>query len=100
MAVVVHFGGGLRGMAICIELYGIPRQRAGVSRTFAEGARLDEVLADLAARFPSLADACFAHGTFRDGYLANLNGDRFVSDPATTLAPGDSLLILSADAGG
>jgi len=32
--------------------------------------------------------------------VANLNGDRFISDPATPLGEHDSLLILSADAGG
>ena len=31
---------------------------------------------------------------------ANLNGDRFISDPGTRLGKGDSVLILSADAGG
>jgi hypothetical protein len=31
---------------------------------------------------------------------ANLNGDVFVSDPATRLSRDDRLLILSADAGG
>jgi hypothetical protein len=31
---------------------------------------------------------------------ANLNGDRFVSDPTTALAADDHVLILSADAGG
>ena len=33
-------------------------------------------------------------------FVANLNGDRFVSDPGTPLGEGDSVLILSADAGG
>ena len=34
-------------------------------------------------------------------HIANLsNGERFVTDPATPLEKGDSLLILSADAGG
>ena len=33
-------------------------------------------------------------------FVANLNGDRFVSDPATPLGDDDCVLILSADAGG
>ena len=33
-------------------------------------------------------------------FVANLNGDRFVSDPATPLGEDDCVLILSADAGG
>jgi molybdopterin converting factor small subunit len=32
--------------------------------------------------------------------VANLNGDQFVRDPRTRLKEGDSVLILSADAGG
>jgi molybdopterin converting factor small subunit len=31
---------------------------------------------------------------------ANLNGDRFIRDPATPLGDDDRVLILSADAGG
>ena len=87
-------------MSISVEMFGIPRQRAGVSQALAEGVRLSEVLANLAQRFPRLADECIADGRLQQGYLANLNGQRFVSDPATPLEPGDSLLILSADAGG
>ena len=87
-------------MSINVELFGIPRERAGIAQMQAEGARLDEVLADLARRFPRLADVCIAEGRLQTGYLANLNGERFVSDPSTVLAAGDSLLILSADAGG
>jgi molybdopterin converting factor small subunit len=87
-------------MTITVELFGIPRQRAGLARTTADGARLDEVVADLARRFPRLAEECFAENRLKPGTLANLNGRRFVTDPATPLAPGDALLILSADAGG
>lgn len=89
-------------MSITVELFGIPRQRAGVAKTEAAGTRLDEVLADLARRFPRLAEECFRQrdGGLKSGTLVNLNGRRFVTDPATVLAPGDALLILSADAGG
>ena len=89
-------------MSITVELFGIPRQRAGVAKTCAAGTRLDEVVAELARRFPRLAEECFDEngGGLKSGTLANLNGRRFVTDPATALAPGDALLILSADAGG
>ena len=61
----------------------------------------NEVVVDLARRFPRLAEECFGEdGGLKPGTLANLNGRRFVSDPATRLDPGDALLILSADAGG
>jgi molybdopterin converting factor small subunit len=87
-------------MSISVELFGVPRLRAGLALAEAEGSRLDEVLRDLARRFPSLAGECLADGRLQEGTLANLNGQRFVSDPATPLASGDRLLILSADAGG
>ena len=53
-----------------------------------------------------MASACPGCGDLIDGdrlhpsLAANLNGDQFVCDPATPLAEGDRLLILSADAGG
>jgi molybdopterin converting factor small subunit len=87
-------------MTISVELFGIPRQRAGVAKTEAAGTRLDEVVGDLARRFPRLAEECFSGGWLKSGTLVNLNGQRFVSDPATVLEPGDAILILSADAGG
>jgi molybdopterin converting factor small subunit len=87
-------------MSITVELFGIPRQRAGVARIEATGTRLDEVVANLARRFPRLAEECFYEGRLRSGTLVNLNGQRFVSDPATALQPGDAILIFSADAGG
>jgi sulfur-carrier protein len=87
-------------MPVTVELFGIPRERAGVSSTTAEAARLGELFRALAAPFPRLAEACFDGDRLRTGYIANLNGERFVSDPATPLADGDAVLILSADAGG
>jgi molybdopterin converting factor small subunit len=87
-------------MHIRVELFGIPRDRAGVAQATAQGAQVGDVLAELAERFPRLAETCFDGQRLRPGYVANLNGDCFVTDPATPLKPGDSLLILSADAGG
>ena len=86
--------------SVRVELLGVPRARAGVAETMAEGSQLGEVLADLARRFPKLAETCFSHGRLQAGYLASVNGSRFVRDPGTPLRPGDIVLILSADAGG
>ena len=87
-------------MTIRVELFGIARRAAGTGATTAAGCRLEEVLADLARRFPKLAELCLHPGRLRPGYVANLNGDRFVADPTTPLGPADCLLILPADAGG
>jgi len=96
----------MRTAVITVEFFGIARERAGVSRTSIEGENLGQVLRGIGARFPRFRKTCLAAGTHDDGgslsfgYCANLNGDRFVSDPQTTLRDGDTLLILSADAGG
>ncbi len=87
-------------MTVIVELFGVARQCAGVAKTEAQGVRLGEVLVDLAERFPRLAETCIDGSRLRHGYLANLNGARFISDPATVVVPGDSLLILATDAGG
>lgn len=87
-------------MAIRVELFGVPRQRAGVSEAEVAGRTLGDVLAALAARFPRLAGECICDARLAAGYTANVNGQRFVVDPATPLADGDAVLLLAADAGG
>ncbi|NOZ40875.1 MAG: MoaD/ThiS family protein [Planctomycetes bacterium] len=87
-------------MLIQVELFGIPRARAGVEKTTASGDCLGDVLADLATRFPDLAETCIEDRHLRTGYTANLCGERFVTDPETTLREGDLLLLLNLDAGG
>ncbi len=87
-------------MTITVEFFGVPRERAGVKLTTAAGGTLGDLLRGLETRFPRLAGDCLQSGRLRPGFAANLNGERFVSDPETPLKPGDTLLILSADAGG
>ena len=87
---------------IHIELYGVPRLRAGMARLTVEGACVAEALDALARACPALAN----HIIVPEGrgvhpaYRLSVNGDRFVSDPATPLADGDTLLLLAADVGG
>jgi molybdopterin converting factor small subunit len=87
-------------MAVRIEFFGIPRHRAGVPEMEVEAATLGDALREMRRRLPQLDQVCLADGRLGAGYLANLNGRNFVSDPATPLADGDSLLVLSSDAGG
>jgi len=82
-----------------VELLGIPRERAGVAELELDAETLGQLLTVLERRFPAFSDVV-AGGHLQSSFLANLNGDRFVSDPHTRLSPGDSILILSADAGG
>ena len=91
-------------MNVQIEFYGIPRRRAGTGSVLLEtgnaGICLGDVLLQLAQQYPKLADDCFDGQQLQASITANLNGNRFVTDADTQLNPGDSLLIMSADAGG
>jgi molybdopterin converting factor small subunit len=82
-----------------VEFLGLPRQRAGVAELELEAETLGELLVALAARFSSF-DELISADRLRPSFTANLNGDRFISDPGTRLGKRDSVLILSADAGG
>ena len=88
-----------------VEFYGVPRERAGTARLEVDANTLGELLGTLAARIPSLGefichDASPNDARLQSTVVANLNGDQFVSDPATPLGGNDCVLILSADAGG
>jgi molybdopterin converting factor small subunit len=82
-----------------VEFFGIPRERAGVNSLEVPADTLGQLLATLKFQIPSLGDFING-GRLHSAFAANLNGDRFVSDPATPLRDTDRLLILSADAGG
>ncbi len=60
---------------------------------------LGELLTALEHRFPAFREVVRA-GCLCSSFVANLNGDKFISDPRTRLSSHDSVLILSADAGG
>lgn len=87
-------------MRVTVELFGIPRLRAGVARIEAEGLNLGDVFFDIAQRFPTLGDTCISGRRLKAGFTANLCGEQFVTDPSTELKDGDSILLLSLDAGG
>jgi molybdopterin converting factor small subunit len=82
-----------------VEFLGVPRARAGVSEVELHVTTLGEMLGALAAEMPGLREL-IVDARLHPSVVANLNGDRFVSDPTTPLAAGDRVLILSADAGG
>jgi molybdopterin converting factor small subunit len=82
-----------------VEFLGLPRERAGVSHLELQADTLGQLLVALAVRFPSFAELII-DDRLRPSFAANLNGDRFVSDPRLALGTDDCVLILSADAGG
>jgi len=91
-------------MTIRVELYGIPRQRAGTELMCVtagpEGIRLRDIFAELTRQSPGLAEACFDQGDLRIEYLASIDGETFITDSQVMVLPGQSLLLFSADAGG
>jgi molybdopterin converting factor small subunit len=82
-----------------VEFLGVPRQRAGISQLEVHADTLGQLLGTLAMQSPPLREF-IAGDRLQSSFVANLNGDQFVSDPGTPLADGDHVLILSADAGG
>ena len=69
-----------------VEFLGIPRERAGISELEIEADTLGELLRSLVARVPALGELVTANG-LHPSIAANLNGDEFVCDPRTKLAP-------------
>jgi molybdopterin converting factor small subunit len=82
-----------------VEFFGVPRERAGVSMLEVQADTLGQLMGTLAAQIPSFAKLVGVN-RLHPAFVANLNGDRFVSDPGTPLSENDCVLILSADAGG
>ena len=82
-----------------VEFLGVPRQRAGISQLEVQADTLGQLLGTLATQIPPLGEF-IAADRLHSSFIANLNGDQFISDPGTPLAEADCVLILSADAGG
>jgi molybdopterin converting factor small subunit len=87
-------------MQVAVEFFGIPRARAGLAQTSAVGSNLGDVLSDLAGKFPQLAETCIEGRSLRAGFIVSLGAERFVTSPETPLCEGDTVLLLSLDAGG
>jgi molybdopterin converting factor small subunit len=83
-----------------IELFGIARARAGREAVEVEARSLGDAIRALARECPGVVPEVVEGGRLTDGFLASLNGERFVADPKLELANGDTLLILGAHAGG
>jgi molybdopterin converting factor small subunit len=90
-------------MAIRVEFFGIARQRAGRADLEVKSGgiplQLQTVLSEVVQQVPGLSELMQA-GRLDASLAANLDGNQFVSDPETTIQDGQSLIILSADAGG
>ena len=91
-------------MIVHVEFFGIPRRRAGVPSAQCEfpeqQTTLGVILCDLEKRFPDFGSDCIFEGKFAPSVVANLAGERFIRDTKTEIDDGQTLLIMSADAGG
>lgn len=63
-------------------------------------ATVGQVLATLAQQLPQVGSVCLSNGQLAASCLASIDGDQFVRDLQTPLHGGQSLLLLSSDAGG
>lgn len=86
--------------SVTVEFFGIARARAGVQSARFTADTLGELLRQLGDTYPGLCGSCIQGAEFAPGYTANINGDQFTRDPCRQLQTGDSVLILSLDAGG
>jgi molybdopterin converting factor small subunit len=82
-----------------VEFLGVSRDRAGIDELHVHADTLGRLLGTLAAQMPALAELIVVD-RLHPSLAANLNGDRFISDPQTPLGENDRVLIISADAGG
>jgi molybdopterin converting factor small subunit len=85
---------------ITIELYGVPRLRAGLPRVQVEGTTVAEALRALGKECPALEGTIVRNGKIAPTYRLSLNGQSFITDTTAALGESDVLLLLSADAGG
>ncbi|MCU0960049.1 MAG: MoaD/ThiS family protein [Pirellulaceae bacterium] len=90
-------------MVIRVEFFGIARRRTQTATALvpAEGpVALGTLLSQLGQQFPEWAAECLDGDRLRHGYIANVDGRRFVSDPHELIDDNAALLVMSADAGG
>lgn len=88
-----------------VELYGTARLRAKTAKValvLPPQAVLSSVFAALAGQLPVLVGPVIAtdRSKLTSGYACNINGLDFVRDPGVKINPGDSIIIISNDAGG
>ena len=89
---------------ITVEFFGIPRQRVGQAEVSVslgnDQGTLAELLGQLSQEFSEFGDSCIVDRRLDPLYIANRDGEEFLTDPEAILSDGDRILILSSDAGG
>ena len=85
---------------VVVELYGLPRLRAGAERVELAAGRLDAVLAALARTLPGLVPDIIADGKLTEHALVAIDGRSLLVDPHAEVPDGAVLVMISAQAGG
>jgi sulfur-carrier protein len=85
---------------ITIELFGVPRMRAGRDAVVVEARRLGEAFAALGRECPALAPSVVDGERLQPFYMVAINGIQLTDDAAHPLRDGDVVVLLAADAGG
>ena len=92
-------------VAVKVELFGTARLTTGkrtVEVALPTNASRRDFVSALASACPQLVDHVIRPDLtdLREGYLLNRSGRTFLTGDAISVAPGDSLLIISNQAGG
>jgi molybdopterin converting factor small subunit len=85
---------------VTFELFGVPRLRAGRDVVAVEATSLGEAFRELGAACPALDPSVVEGDRLKPYYLVAINGTVLTADPKAPLADGDTVVLLSADAGG
>jgi molybdopterin converting factor small subunit len=84
---------------VTIELFGIPRRRAGVAQVAVAAETVRAALQQLESRCPQLEGLLQSSG-LSPHYLLSIDGERFVGNLDMAVPADARLLLFSADAGG
>lgn len=94
-----------QSISVSVELFSVARLVAKTTRVFLTLPReaiLGDVFSALAERLPALVGPVISSDrkSLTSGNACNINGKEFVRDPRVKVNAGDSIFIVSADAGG
>ncbi|MBZ5711994.1 MoaD/ThiS family protein [Nannocystis pusilla] len=85
---------------VTVELYGVPRLRAGASSVEVPAGKLASILHALASALPGLSPDIIRDGRLSEHALVAIDGREVVADPERVIADGATLVLISAAAGG
>jgi molybdopterin converting factor small subunit len=87
-------------VVITIELFGVPRMRAGRDAVAVEARCLGEAMAALGRECPALTPSVVDGECLQPFYVVAINGIHFTAEARHPLRDGDVVVLLAADAGG